>query len=179
MALQVSTSALLAIQRRDLRLPHLTASRAVFASAESDGLGVTAPYGRKLRAQAYEAGWTVRRATATAAVVADSLAIEAKMSDWRRGLRQVSAFRPYAHRAALLVPHGVASRVTKENLDVYRSGLLEEDATSVSWAWPAPRRDIDPAASIWLLELLMRGLENGTAYSASALAKADNAAEYP
>lgn len=168
-AVQISTSGLLAVQREGLRLPHLTASRAASASGDAASFGVTGPYGRHLQAKIRTAGWTERRAASVANLVVDSLAVEAKVKDWRRAMRQVASFRRYAHRAALLLPDNVASRVDEETLNVYETGLLSEHDGRVSWARAAPRLPIDPAASTWLVELLVRGLDQGTAYSASAL----------
>lgn len=176
-AIQISVSGLSAVQREGLRLPHLTASRAALAPDDTQTFGVTAPYGRQLRARVRTDGWTERRAASVANLVVDSLAIEAKMQDWRRAMRQVAAFRPYAHRAALLVPQRLVSRVDEGTLGVYQTGLLSENQGSVSWLRPAPKLNIEPAASIWLVELLVRGLEQGTAYSASALASSSIAAK--
>ncbi|GAB3077628.1 hypothetical protein GCM10027080_24660 [Pedococcus soli] len=174
-AVQISAFALGALRREGLRLPHLTASRAALASDETDGFGVTGAYGRQLRTRIRTAGWTERRATSVSNLIVDSLAVEAKMKDWRRALRQVAAFRPYAHRAALLVPQSLTARVDPVGLDVYQAGLLREDHGQVAWERSAPRREIDPAASAWLVELLVRGLDNGTAYSASELARPSRA----
>ena len=175
-AVHVSSAALAAVMRQGLRLPHLTASRAALAVDHTDGLGVTGTYGRALRSRIRTAGWTESRASAVSGLVVDSLAIEAKMKDWRRALRQVAAFRAYAHRAALLVPESVADRVEPVGLDVYQAGLLVELAGQAEWRREAPRQDLDPAASAWLVELLMRGLESGTAYRASSSAKLSRAA---
>jgi hypothetical protein len=137
----------------------------------TDGIGVTATYGRQLQSRIRTAGWTESQASAVSALIVDSIAIEAKMKDWRRALRQIAAFRAYAHRAALLVPKAVGARVQVIGLDVYQSGLLVESGGRVDWERPASRREVDPATRAWLVELLLRGLEGGTAYRVSASAK--------
>lgn len=110
-----------------------------------------------------ESGWSAREITAAAALVHDSLAIEAKLRDWRRAVRQAAKFSPLVARSALLLP-GTAAEPQATSLDFYSLGLLEADPRArVRWVKSAPPQDLPAYARLWLLELLARGLRDGTA----------------
>lgn len=173
---QMSSAALQSFRRRHLRVPHLTAARSLVVSASHGELGISQSYLRQLRTAEFSADWSDTAILHASGLIRDSLAIEAKVKDWRRGLRQVAAFRPYAHRSALLLPDPVAQRLDSSGLAVYTSGLMSERGGQVEWLHPAPRRELDAGVSLWLLELIIRGLEDGSTHNASELAKAARAA---
>lgn len=110
-------------------------------------------------------------------ILDDSIGIEAKVKDWRQAMRQVARFRPAVHRAALLLPAKVAEKVPGLSLDLYRCGIMSEVDQGIVWSVPAHRSEIGVAEKIWLLELLMRGLDDGSAYSASIRRKSASAPE--
>lgn len=55
------------------------------------------------------------------------IAIEAKLHDWRRGLRQAARYKSFAHRSYLAVPKDVASLIPKEMVEKYGVGLISFD----------------------------------------------------
>ena len=100
--------------------------------------------------------------------MADSLAIEAKLKDWRRALRQVSTFAGLVNRTAILMPEVVSMRIPSDFLDFYGTGVIAESKDRVYLHHSPPPRPLNLSAQAWLLELLIRGLEQGTAYRYSS-----------
>lgn len=165
-ALLASPTGVAAYRRRGLRLPHLTAAFAVDGATDDGALGVSRDYARKVRRHLTATGWN-SQALHSAELVYDSLAIEAKMDDWRRAVRQASKFQSLSHRSALLLPDAVAQRTDSKMLKFYEIGLLGVAGTNVCWRRTAPKRMPEIGARLWLLELLVRGLEAGSAYKLS------------
>ena len=163
LALHVSSNGLAAHLSHRPRIPHSTAAKALHTASEDESFGVNREYGRRLRRSMVDSGWTPKEISDAARLVRDSLAIEAKLRDWRRAVRQAAKFSPLVARSALLMPQGLP--VDAElSLDFYRLGLLEAGPrSSVRWSHPSPRQDLAPFARLWLLELLARGLADGTA----------------
>lgn len=168
--LAASSLAVKAFAQRGLRLPHSTAARVLDPDADFERLGVGPSYGRRLRAQLLATGWSTSLAAQAGNIVHASLGIEAKMKDWRRALRQVSRFRSSVGQSALLVPAAVAEKVNQTSLEFYRSGLLSMNDEGVAWSVPPIDQAIDGSRRLWLLELLLRGLEDGSAHKFSAVA---------
>lgn len=166
----VSSAALSAFTRASLRLPTLTAARALDLTVADSDLGVTDKYARQLRRELSLNGWNLSDA-ARRTLVGDSIALEAKIRDWSRAIRQAAVYADWCHRSALLMPSKAAKRVPSSALDFYGLGLLDAKNSRVSWEAPAPKRHLRPAVQFWLIELLIRGLENGTAYRFSSSAK--------
>lgn len=176
-AIAISTLGLNAFRKSGLRLPSLTASQALINAATHSELGTSKRYSQQLHRTALATGWTVEYGLHVASLVADSLAIEAKVRDWRQAIRQVAAFRRYVNRAALITPREVALRIDTCTLARYKSGLIEESNGRASWAAPSPKSGIAPESALWLVELLLRGFDLGTAYKSSRDAKRSTAAE--
>lgn len=156
--LTVSPSGLLTYLRRSSRFATFTEAQAISGNID-DPIGISTSYAKNLRAKVHTKGWKQSQLLQARNLVHDSLAVEAKMSDWRRAVRQVARFRPMAHRTALLVPEEVADRVDRHTLSVYQSGLITASDHRLSWLADAPKRPLGDAQKLWLLELLHRQLE--------------------
>jgi hypothetical protein len=168
--LTVSRNSLEKFRATGLRIPTPTASRALTDTADSS-LGISVQYARSLRRRLEAEGWTSREFQQGAAIIHDSLAIEAKVSDWSRALRQVAKFQPTTHRSAILMPEMAATRVPRPTIEKNGIGLLAESHGRTEWMTPAVGQDLSPQRRLWLLELLLRGLDAGVAYNPSALRK--------
>lgn len=156
----LSSSALNAFRTSGLRLPSLNAARGLIGA----GSNVTDKHARALARDLERAGWTQRAMTQAAGMVADSVAVEAKLSEWRRAIRQAAGYRVGAGRAAILVPVRVGALVEARNLESHGIGLLTEDSARIRWSVAAPYSETSISHRVWLLELLLRGLESNTAH---------------
>jgi hypothetical protein len=145
----------------------LTAALTLGTETDEIGAGITNDYARKVQRRLDHLGWNEHKLR-LANLVHDSISIEAKMDDWRRAIRQASKFQLLTHRSALLLPDGVAERVSRAALEFYGLGVLSVSGTAVEWQREAPKRVPAIAARLWLLELLLRGIEDNSAYKASA-----------
>lgn len=130
---------------------------------------MTRSYERALRKDLDDLGWTSSAAVRVAGIVSDSLAVEAKIGDLKRALQQVSRFRRGFHRSAIVMPTRRISEELSRSLDFYGTGLLTQGPEG--FEWQRVPNEVEPAiySRLWLLELVMRGVENGTAYRLSAL----------
>jgi len=160
-----------------IRLPNVTAAKLVLAPR--DQVGTVAVTEHVVRVQKYleRAGWTYERARRLASAVHGTLAVEAKVRDWRAGLRQVTRFRRDFSRSALLLPSRPENAQFEGALSVYGCGLLVEDGGYIRWEREAQIFDPPNWANLWMLELVARGLERGTAYRATSRSKIDSASE--
>ena len=96
-------------------------------------------------------------------VLSTSLLVEAKMSDWYKGIGQLLHARWCATKAALLMPARVCHRVKRKTLKQARLGLLSVcDDDQISWVAEAPALSPGVAADAWLGELIIRAFESGT-----------------
>lgn len=157
--LTLSSSALEAFRSKGLRLPSLNAAKSLVGAGSS----LTDKHARALARDLERNGWTARDLARAAGMVADSVAVEAKLSEWRRAIRQAAGYRVGAGRAAVLLPSRVAALVDVRNLESHGIGLLAEDRGRISWSVVAPRSDTSTSHRAWLVELLLRGLDSGTA----------------
>lgn len=165
--LVLSATALATFRQRQLRLPSLTAAR----SLGEESHGVTVDHARALSRALRQAGWDDSALRVSGNMIHDALAIEAKMSEWRRAIRQATAYRLGTGRSAVLLPEPVARRVDQRNLAVHGVGLLAQSHNALEWITESPRREISMSSRAWLVELLLRGLDDGSAYSATASRK--------
>lgn len=158
--LTISPASLSGFRRRELRLPSLNAAK----SLTGEGSSLTERHARTLSRDLERAGWSERDLRWAAHMVADALAVEAKLSDWRRAIRQAAAYRVGTGRSAVLLPGHVGDRVDVRNLETHGVGLLLEDDRSVQWKLAAPRTEVSVSRRAWLVELLLRGLDSGAAH---------------
>lgn len=158
-----SSTSLAAFQRRKLRLPSLNAAKSLAGA----GTSLTERRSRTLARDLEHAGWSERDLREAAQIIADSLAVEAKLSEWRRAIRQSTTYRIGTGRAAVLLPAHISAFVDERNLESHGVGLLVEQQGHIKWSVAAPRATISISHRAWLVELLLRGFDNGTAHRAT------------
>jgi hypothetical protein len=146
--LTLSVSSLNSFLRRGLRLPSLNAAK----SLAGTGTNLTEKHARSLARQLERADWSPRALDEAAGVIKESLAVEAKLAEWRRAIRQASAYRVGAGRSAVLLPARVGALVDDRNLESHGVGLLVEERGRIEWSVPAPRAEIGVSHRAWLLE---------------------------
>lgn len=146
-----------------IRVPNVTASKLLFDLDSSDR---RTEHLARVESSLRGGGWSRARARRLALAVHDSLAIEAKVSDWRKGLRQVSRFRRSFQRSALLLPGGMFTDPLKESLLAYGCGLLLSHAGRVEWRFESTKVEPPLWARLWALELVARSIESGSGYRA-------------
>ncbi|WP_143546090.1 MULTISPECIES: hypothetical protein [unclassified Rhodococcus (in: high G+C Gram-positive bacteria)] len=166
--LAISSSGLISYLRKANRLATFTEAQVISGDVD-EPVGVSATYARDLRSKMQAANWKDSQLAHARNLVHDSLAVEAKMSDWRRAVRQVARFGPMAHRTAILMPENVAARVDLPTLGVYESGLIKMSGDRLSWLRTAPKRPLGDAQKLWLLELLHRQLQRDQIPSATRI----------
>lgn len=164
--LTISATALQSFMNTGLRLPSLNAARSLSGEASN----VTIKYARTLARDVERSGWSHRALARSASMVTDSVAVEAKISEWRRAIRQATGYRVGTSRAAILVPARVGALVERRNLESHGIGLLTEQFRRIQWSVEAPPSEISICHRAWLIELLLRGLESGTAHRSAASA---------
>lgn len=166
--LVVSVGALEAFRRTGLRLPSQLAARALDPAVAEDEIGVTKSHLRSVRRDLRARGWSSASPEQLAGILHDSLAIEAKVKDWRQAIRQVSKFRRIFHRSAVLMPRHPLPEASELAMAVYGCGLLFEDNARIRWERESVGTEPQLWARLWLLELLLRGLEDGSAHRPAA-----------
>ena len=90
------------------------------------------------------------------------------MRDWRRALNQVSKFRRHFHQSTILMPERSLPPDTYRSLDFYGCGLLFRDGDEFNWERQPGSASPTMWSRLWLLELIVRGVENDSAYRLSA-----------
>lgn len=158
--LTISSVSLSAFRRRGLRLPSLNAAK----SLSGEGSSLTERHARTLSRDLERAGWSEHDLRMASGMVADALAVEAKLGEWRRAIRQAAAYRVGTGRSAVLLPGHVGDRVDVRNLETHSVGLLLEEDRSIRWKLAAPRSEVSVSRRAWLTELLLRGLDSDAAH---------------
>lgn len=165
--LTVSTQSVAKFRKSGLRLSSLTAARSLDSSLSPKDLGVTERYAASLRKK-IPSQLRVNELRSFSSSIHEAIAIEAKMSDWRRATLQAARFQGLVDRAILVMPEKKAQNIPPLTLERYGLGVLIESGQNIAWKTKGKRHDTSQSNRLWLLELLIRGLENGTAYNASA-----------
>lgn len=151
-----------------LRIGSQAYARALDPSLSADDLGVSTSYASALRRSLANQGWSDVAPERIASAVADTLAVEAKIRDWKRAVNQVSKFRRHFHQSAILMPERPLPADTYRSLDFYGCGLVFRDGDEFTWERTPGAGVPSMSSRLWLLELIVRGVENGTAYRLSA-----------
>lgn len=172
-AVVVAQGVVTSYMRAGVRLPNVTAAKLIVTSDSVDRTN----HGDRVFKELKRSGWTHAHARKLSGAVQGTLAVEAKVRDWRAGLRQVTRFRRDFSYSALLLPSRPANAQFEEALAVYGCGLLVEDRGRIRWDRQAQRINPPSWANLWMLELVARGLENGTAYRATSRSKISRASE--
>lgn len=146
----VSMTSLNAYLGSGLRVETLTQARALIA-----GSALSTPRGVKtLKKEGRE--WTDNEVRRYSTSVFDSLAIEAKVKDWKQAIRQASRFRHLAHRAAIMLPGSAVSSRVEPYLRTYDLGFIGFNRSRPAWCVSASKSELSPANALWLLELAAR-----------------------
>lgn len=146
----VSKTALNAYLASGLRVETLTQARALAA-----GAGDSVARGGKAAKKTGRA-WTDADVKRYSTSVFDSLAVEAKLKDWKQAIRQASRFRHLAHRAAIMLPDDAALTRVSPYLHTYDLGFIGFSRSRPVWCVSANKSELRPGASLWLLELAAR-----------------------
>ena len=164
MLMAVSSRGLSRFLESGLSLPTYSAARALVFGEEDLNIAVSQTHVRSLNKKLRELGWS-DKAILSSNLVHDSVAIEAKLRDWRHAAWQVSKFKGFFQRSGILMPHTGVSERTVEMTTRRRMGLmaLNSHNKSCELITPFDKKDIDTAKRLWLLEMLRRGITNGTA----------------
>lgn len=163
----IASATLHKYQRAGMRLSSQVSARLLDSQLGPSDLGVSASYSQALRRELDEQGWTPGNAEHFASMMTDSFAVEAKIRDWRRAMHQVSRFRRLFHRSAILMPQRELPPEAWRSLDFYRCGLLFRDGSDFRWVREPTVEAPATWSRLWLLELVMRGLDSGRAYRLS------------
>ena len=163
--LVVSSAALRARQRGDLRLPSLAHARVLESTLTGTRHGYCPSHVNRLKRSLRDCGWLAGqdRVRPFRSLIRRSVIVEAKMSDWRKGVGQLVRARWAGHEAALLMPSDLQHRVSRTMLRHNWLGLLAAHQDAITWQIKSPRREIRWAADLWLSELAMRSVEAGQA----------------
>lgn len=164
----VAQSSVHRYMQRGLSLTSHAAARVLDPHLSDAELGISRGYAAALRRDLATQGWGSEDPSRIASLITDSLAVEAKIRDWKRALQQVARFRRLVHRTAILMPPRDLPAAVDRSLEFYGSGFLRLDSDGVRWERPALSSEPSIGARLWTLELLRRGLGDGTAYRLSA-----------
>lgn len=165
---QASSQAVLFAQRRQLRIPTLSAARVLAAGRGGSAPGLSPQHARAIELRMSREGWDSDGVRRMSDLVHDSLAIEVKLNDAKRALQQLNKFRVSVHRAAVCMPATTAHRASRSTLEHLGGGLIVADMDGVRWEILPTRREIPSYRRLWLAELLLRGIESETAHKFSA-----------
>lgn len=100
--------------------------------------------------------WTEAEVRRYSTSVYDSLAVEAKVKDWKQAIRQASRFRHLAHRAAIMLPENIVLNRVEPYLLTYDLGFISFSGSRPAWCVSASKSELRPGNSLWLLELAAR-----------------------
>lgn len=159
----VSSAGLDARLRKGLRLPSLAHARVLESLRTAAPSGYSRRHSNQLTKALQEIGWLTRRNQIrnVKCLVARSLVVEAKISNWRRGIVQLAKARWASHDSALLMPMENQHRVSRTTLRHNRLGLLVTRSEVVEWRIRPKTVDLRWMADLWLTELAIRSLETG------------------
>ena len=102
--------------------------------------------------------WTAATFQRFSIAVVDSLAVEAKIKDWKQAVRQASRFKHLTNRAAIMLP-GTSIMIRAEPyLKAYDLGYIDFKKDTPVWGLTANKSQLKPANALWLLELAAREL---------------------
>lgn len=142
-----------------LRLANFTEARVLAAMlCRTSSGGISPDHARAVARRVEGRGWLDALRGRSVRAVSDSLLIEAKHSEWRKGVSQLLRNRRQIHRAAILVPADRAGLVNQPALTRMDCGLMVFDGglQRLSWIIEGAPREPSLAADLWLAELAIR-----------------------
>lgn len=156
-----SPHAVAARESTPLRLRNLTEAEVLARTIQRRATRHTDGHTRQVQRRLKARGWCLSEdSTPPKAMGVRSLLVEAKVSDWKRGLTQLSRERWGAHRAALAVPATVQQLVEPTSVSKLGLGLLTVKDGVVSTTRRGRHRRLSLTAQLWLDELLLRHVES-------------------
>ena len=164
--LAVSLPLLKSLQSSHLRLESLLQARALNDALSDTELGVSLAHARQVRKELAASPWRNFLAKRKALVL-NSMAVEAKISDWHKAVRQAARFRELAHSSVVFMPQVALSRIPMTTLEFNNVGALGIMQEKFFWRHSPSPHPLPISSQAWLLELLLRGLNTGSAYRAS------------
>ena len=161
----LSSAGLRARLRSGLRIPSLAHARVLDSARTGISSGYSQSHVNELKNSLIELGWLTKyqHVRDVPNLVNRSLTVEAKTSDWRRGIGQLARARWVSHMAALLLPREKQHLVSRKALRFNRIGLLTECDSEIAWQIRAPASELSWMADVWLTELAIRAVEGGEA----------------
>lgn len=134
-----------------------SAARAVETLVNPRNELVVTPHLRRLINEVRDCGWDKRHAKQFGELGTASIAIEAKMHDWRQALRQIAHWGQSTNKVALLMPIAQIGNIGPTFLDVYDVDLLGfNDASQITIVREGGSRPLRIANQLWIMELLRR-----------------------
>ena len=160
----LSSSGLKARMRADLRLATLAQARVLESIRNGIPSGYSPSYVNHLKNLLRDSGWLTKdlQAINVPNLIYRSLTIEAKISNWYKGICQLARARWASHSSALLIPTSTQGRVSRKALSHNRLGLLVENNGTIKWRIKSPSQGLRWMADLWLTELTIRGIESNT-----------------
>ena len=168
--LVVSSAALRARLRADLRLPTIAHARVLESLLTGASSAYCQQHVNQITNSLNDLGWLTNRRSVRALrmTISSSFLVEAKVSNWRRGILQLARARWASHQAALLMPRETHHRVRKITLAHNSLGLLVEHQDRIDWETRSPTLRLCWTADLWLTELAIRQIAAGNDYSSSS-----------
>lgn len=159
--LVISSAALEARRREDTRIPSIAHARVLESMRTGCPSGYCPRHVNRLAKSLWELGWLTRRGRVRAVqrTVARSLLVEAKVSNWRQGILQLTRARWASHQAALLMPFETHHRVPPISLNHNRLGLVVKHDRDFHWRITSPTLKLGWMADVWLTELALRKIQ--------------------
>lgn len=155
----VSPGTLSARASHEIRFDSLTEARVLAEELGFERSGCSAAHAQSVRLR-------LRRRGLLSPVVTqmllrtelESLIVEAKVTDWKSGLRQLNRTSWLTHRSAIAMPSPFLGRVSESFTAANRIGLIEVDTVegNAEWRQHAPRSAIPLSARLWLAEIALR-----------------------
>jgi len=160
-----SKTGLVARAECGLRVANLTEAQILVAAHERTSFRHSAGHVTSVTRRLRRIGWldSNNQMPELPRLVSQSVLLEAKMRDWRTGIQQLARTTWVAERSALLIPEDVERLIPRMALKHNRLGLVVRRANGqLSWRLHARARRSSLLADIWLTELAIRHLLDGS-----------------
>lgn len=153
--LSASPNAVATFRRKGLRLP----SPSHAAALQSAPSNLSPQYSKHLSNELKSKGWSEEELKRSANIVHRALAIEVKVRDWRKALRQAALYQDGAGSAAVLLPTKSALLVSARSTERLGIGVIGVENGKADWLRAPAPKSISIAKKAWLTELLLRSVD--------------------